>query len=163
MQIDRATEREREISSGLLSLDRQLSWPGQAAVRGKRQKRKGHAFRRKVFDYGHLFSSVCRPIRSCCLCLLYVGVQVERAAFRLPPAFSSPSPLHSFLWGCHGFWFLGSRIMFMSERTIKIAYISAAQRGHNVVCLKRVWVRARQGGVARQSRLRSLICVQSRV
>lgn len=29
--------------------------------------------------------------------------------------------------------------MFMSERTIKIAYISAAQRGHDVVCLKGAW------------------------
>lgn len=106
-------------------------------------KTKAHAFRRKVFDYGHLFSSVCRPIRSCCLCLFYVGVQVERAAFPLPPPSLSPSPLPSFLWGCHGFWFLGFRIMFMSERTIKIAYISAAQRGRNVVCLKGVWASGR--------------------
>lgn len=117
-------------------------------MRGKREQRKRHAFRRKVFDYGHLFSSVCRPIRSCCLCLLYVGVQVERAAFPPSPHFSFTTSFPSLVWGCHGFWFLGSRIMFMSERTIKIAYISAAQRGHNVVCLKGVW--AGRGGTGRR-------------
>lgn len=68
-----------------------------------------------------------------------------------------------------GFW---TRIMFMSERTIKIAYISAAQTGdkRRAECglsrvVRRDWMAELPAGwgVARQSRLRSLICVQSRV
>lgn len=71
-----------------------------------------------MFDYGHLFSTVCSPIWL--LCLLF-GMRSSQPTKSIAPYYllSRQGVAMDF-----GFW----AVVFVSERTIKIAYISAAQR-----------------------------------
>lgn len=106
--------------------------------------RGGHAFRRKVFDYGHLFSTVCSPIWCASISpRAHTPTQMRNARTLLSFVTSRTAPYRTVPWGCHGFLvfraFVGTRIMFVSERTIKIAYISAVQRPARG-CVSLLWL-----------------------